>query len=499
MRGEGFFHRGQKTHPTTPPDETDDARRVESTVVQLAGPDRPGLLADVTALLAARGCDVRSAAVWTHTSRVAAVLSVTEKGRPVTDSAKLAQLGQLLESVVNDGGTDAVAAAANDAAPPPAPRPRPGSVTIDRVRGDVHHDRRLHRLLLEEAAAAWAEARAAARAGGDDGAPSSPADSASSLDGAPGPTPLDTVHHTLAGTRGEASFYEGEEEEEEGGGGGMKRGNHPTADATDDDDAASAAAATSPRPAVRVAHDPRANYWVVTTVCADRPKLLFDTLCTLADLDYDVFHASVDAGGGGASSGSTTPLAAQEFFVRPRHGGDAFEPGRADQLAALVGASIVRRFPRGLKVHVRSLDRYGCLASLTAVLRASGLTVTRAKVRTYAAGAGPATATAHAGSGHTFYVMGAGGTPPDRAAVEAACAAAGGRLVDAGDEVAAAARSVAVGRAAPQSSVGSPAAFSFSFRNGSGSTRRWAGWRGRGRDGSIATHGASPGSDASSF
>ena len=435
---------------------------------------------------------MRSAAVWTHTARVAAVLSVTEKGRPVTDSAKLVQLSQLLEGVVNDGGTDA---ADTDA---PTPPPRPGSVTIDRVRGDIHHDRRLHRLLLEEAAAAWAEARAAARAAGDDGAPSSPADSASSLDGAPGPTPLDTVHHTLAGTRWEASFYEGEEEEEEGG--GTRRDHHATDDDDDDDDdAASAAAATSPRPAVRVAHDPRANYWVVTTVCADRPKLLFDTLCTLADLDYDVFHASVDAGGGGATSGSTTPLAAQEFFVRPRHGGDAFDPDRADQLAALVGASIVRRFPRGLKVHVRSLDRYGCLASLTAVLRASGLTVTRAKVRTYAAGAGPATATAHAGSGHTFYVMGAGGTPPDRAAVEAACAAAGGRVVDAGDEAAAAARGVTVGRAAPQSSAGSPATFSFSFRNGSNSTRRWAGWRGRGRAGSVATHGASPGSDASSF
>ena len=31
-------------------------------------------------------------------------------------------------------------------------------------------------------------------------------------------------------------------------------------------------------------------------------------------------------------------------------------------------------------------------------------------------------------SGHTFYVMGAGGAPPDRAAVEAACREVWGRV-----------------------------------------------------------------------
>ena len=64
-------------------DETDDPRRVETTVLQLAGSDRVGLLADVTQLLTASGCDVRSAAVWTYHARVACVLSVTEKGRPL--------------------------------------------------------------------------------------------------------------------------------------------------------------------------------------------------------------------------------------------------------------------------------------------------------------------------------------------------------------------------------------------------------------------------------
>ena len=44
-------------------DLTDDPHRVETTVFELAGPDRPGLLADVTQLLTTNDCDVRSAAV----------------------------------------------------------------------------------------------------------------------------------------------------------------------------------------------------------------------------------------------------------------------------------------------------------------------------------------------------------------------------------------------------------------------------------------------------
>lgn len=127
-----------------------------------------------------------------------------------------------------------------------------------------------------------------------------------------------------------------------------------------------------------------------------------------------------------------------------------------------------RRFPKGLKVHVHSLDRFGCLAALARVLHQvrrqqrgnpawdallaskqgglaacgcrpgrtagswgtphskqapflapamrlltlsprlgaqAGLSVTRAKVRTYATSKS---------SGHTFYVMDAKGGPPDK-------------------------------------------------------------------------------------
>ena len=44
-------------------DDTDDTRRVETSVFELAGQDSSGLLADVTQLLTTNGCNVRSAAV----------------------------------------------------------------------------------------------------------------------------------------------------------------------------------------------------------------------------------------------------------------------------------------------------------------------------------------------------------------------------------------------------------------------------------------------------
>jgi hypothetical protein len=62
---------GPKTFPRhcPPPtfatcaDETDEHHRVETTVFELAGEDKPGLLAEVTRLLTSNGCNVRSAAV----------------------------------------------------------------------------------------------------------------------------------------------------------------------------------------------------------------------------------------------------------------------------------------------------------------------------------------------------------------------------------------------------------------------------------------------------
>ena len=51
----------------------------------------------------------------------------------------------------------------------------------------------------------------------------------------------------------------------------------------------------SQRPNVTVRNWNDKDYSVVTIRCKDRSKLLFDTVCTLTDLQYVVFHANIDA------------------------------------------------------------------------------------------------------------------------------------------------------------------------------------------------------------
>lgn len=46
----------------------------------------------------------------------------------------------------------------------------------------------------------------------------------------------------------------------------------------------------------------------------------------------------------------------------------------------MLEASVQRRFPKGLKIHVHSVDKYGCLVNLTRLLKEADLSVTRAKV-----------------------------------------------------------------------------------------------------------------------
>ncbi|KAI3468006.1 hypothetical protein Pfo_024669 [Paulownia fortunei] len=49
------------------------------------------------------------------------------------------------------------------------------------------------------------------------------------------------------------------------------------------------------------------GYSIVTIQCKDRRRLMFDTVCTLTDMQYVIFHASVDSCGG---------YAFQEYFIR---------------------------------------------------------------------------------------------------------------------------------------------------------------------------------------
>ncbi|XP_074292224.1 ACT domain-containing protein ACR8-like [Silene latifolia] len=54
-------------------------------------------------------------------------------------------------------------------------------------------------------------------------------------------------------------------------------------------------------PEVSVQNWNERGYSVVNVQCKDRPKLLFDVVCTLTDMEYVVFHATVDTQGRRAS------------------------------------------------------------------------------------------------------------------------------------------------------------------------------------------------------
>lgn len=176
------------------------AAATDHNVIELTGTDRPGLLSEVSAVLASLRCNVVSAEIWTHNTRAAAVMRVTDEdtGLAITDNERLERIKERLSYLLRGGNLSRGAAMAMSS----------GSVT-------THTERRLHQMML------------------DDG---------------------------------------GYEEE-------LQR----------------RAPDQSQRPNVTVRNWNDRDYSVVTIRCKDRPKLLFDTVCTLTDLQYVVFHANIDA------------------------------------------------------------------------------------------------------------------------------------------------------------------------------------------------------------
>ena len=124
------------------------------------------------------------------------------------------------------------------------------------------------------------------------------------------------------------------------------------------------------------------GYWEVLIQCEDRPKLLFDATCTLCDMDYDIYHATVDMVDG---------VSMLEYYIGPRygieaaHGGSAFDPVNAARLRAALIASVQRRFPKGLKLLVDIPDGPGipALQELLSSLGKANLNITRASTATH--------------------------------------------------------------------------------------------------------------------
>ncbi|XP_052151252.1 ACT domain-containing protein ACR6-like [Oryza glaberrima] len=253
----------------------------EYTVIELTGTDRPGLLSEVCAVLAGMRCAVRSAELWTHNTRVAAVVHVTDdggSGGAIEDEARIADISARLGNLLRgQSGVRAAAAAA------------PGGLT--------HKERRLHQMMFDD-------------------------------------------------------------RDYDGGGGA----------------ASSSPRGRSPTPATEVSVTPCAErgYTAVVVRCRDRPKLLFDTVCTITDMGYVIHH--------GAVSSEPRGGAYQEYYIRHVDGDPVRSEAERQRVVQCLEAAIERRTADGLALEVRTGDRAGLLSDVTRIFRENGLTIRRAEI-----------------------------------------------------------------------------------------------------------------------
>lgn len=115
------------------------------------------------------------------------------------------------------------------------------------------------------------------------------------------------------------------------------------------------------------------GYSIVSIQCKDRKRLMFDTVCTLTDMQYVIFHASVHSRGA---------YAFQEYFIRHVDGYAMNTESEKERVIKCVEAAIERRVCEGIRLELCANNRVGLLSDITRVLRENGLAVVRADIAT---------------------------------------------------------------------------------------------------------------------
>ncbi|XAR69392.1 [Protein-PII] uridylyltransferase [Bertholletia excelsa] len=124
---------------------------------------------------------------------------------------------------------------------------------------------------------------------------------------------------------------------------------------------------------VKVENCDEKGYSIVTVRCWDRPRLMFDTVCTLIDMQYVISHASVDSRAG---------FAFQEYFIRHIDGNAMNTESEKERVIKCLEAALERRVCEGVRLELRAKSRVGLLSDITRVLRENGLVVLRADIAT---------------------------------------------------------------------------------------------------------------------
>ncbi|KAK9072950.1 hypothetical protein SSX86_009386 [Deinandra increscens subsp. villosa] len=151
-------------------------------------------------------------------------------------------------------------------------------------------------------------------------------------------------------------------------------------------------------PLVSVQNYSEIEYSVVNIQCKDRPKLLFDVVCTLTDMQYVVFHATIN---------TREDVAYLEFFIRHKDGSPISSEAEKQRVITCLKAAIERRAPEGVRLELFKPDKPGLLAQVTRTFRENAMNVTQAEISTTV---GMAL--------NIFYVTDAIGNPVDSKVVE---------------------------------------------------------------------------------
>nr|XP_023923274.1 ACT domain-containing protein ACR6 [Quercus suber]POE97090.1 act domain-containing protein acr6 [Quercus suber] len=127
------------------------------------------------------------------------------------------------------------------------------------------------------------------------------------------------------------------------------------------------------RPHVTVLDCSQKDYTVITMRSKDRPKLLFDIICTLTDMQYLVFHGMVNTG---------RMEAYQEFYIRHVDGLPISSEAERERVVQCLEAAIERRACEGLELELCTEDRVGLLSDITRIFRENSLCIKRAEIST---------------------------------------------------------------------------------------------------------------------
>ncbi|KAJ9564131.1 hypothetical protein OSB04_000097 [Centaurea solstitialis] len=250
----------------------------EHTTLEMTSTDRPGLLSEISAVLAELKCRVSSAVAWTHNTRAACIMHVQDDSNPgsIMDPHRADQVQAQLVTVVDAHHTN---------------HQRWSLRLTGPTAGQTHTERRLHQLMMADK----------------------------------------DYEETTYGPKG----YE---------------------------------------TVVTIENCREKSYSVLNITSRDRPKLLFDTVCTLTDLQYVVFHATVSSKG---------RVAFQEYYIRKKDGHTLTSEIQRQAITQCIIAAVERRVSHGLRLDIRSRNRSRLLSDVTRVLRENGLSIARAEIGTH--------------------------------------------------------------------------------------------------------------------